>query len=256
MDENFEKGKQILKSIKMLEGVLKTSPNSAQRARVKKDIEKLKKQLEKLYPAGNIKELENSINEDAVIPPDEEDNLDEFETLKKIEIEKISPFKDDKEINLAIGILKYLEERIWGIISDQHTKLDFSSAGERDALFRKLDQCNRSYKIFHQTIDDIEKTKSSEYMSQLHYMRVKQGRLFLYDLNEFIKSAKNFVATLISDAEFGGTMIKNPDEVIIYADYESYSTFANMQIIEALKFMKNFLNEASQVIKVPDVKKY
>jgi Holliday junction resolvase RusA-like endonuclease len=42
--------KQIVRSIKMLEGVYKSSPDARQRARVKKDLDNLRKRLQELYP--------------------------------------------------------------------------------------------------------------------------------------------------------------------------------------------------------------
>ena len=257
MDDKLEKGRQIVKSIRMLEGVLRTTPNTDQRIRVKKEIDKQRNTLNEMFPGEDISELEKALSSEAPNSTADANSMDlsNLETLKDISIETISTYKDDQEINEAASIMKYFEDRICGVISDQHTKLDFSNSGERDTLYRKLDQCNRSFKIFCQTIEDIDKTKSSEYTNQLQMMRVKQGRVFLYDLSEFLKGAKNFVSTLISDAEFGGTMIINRDEIVEYADYETYKTFANNTVFEALKYMKKFLNEALQVIKVPDIKK-
>ncbi len=178
-----------------------------------------------------------------------------FETLNDVEIQQFSSYRDDVEINEAASIMEYFEERIWGVISDQHTKLDFSNSGERDTLNRKLDQCNRSFKIFRQTIDDITKTKSNEHLTQLNFMRVKQGRLFLYDIHDFFKGVSKFLTGLISESDFGGSMILNPDEPVVYADYEKYSTFQGATVINSLKYAKKFVSEALDVIKVPEIKK-
>ncbi len=250
--------KQIVRSIKMLEGVYKSSPDPRQRARVKKDLDNLRKRLQELYPDDDVKEVEKAVSADfieAAEPGNAARDFSRYETLREIVIEKISPYKDDQEVNEAASIMRYFEERIWGVISDQHTKLDFSNSAERDSLYRKLDQCGRSFKIFCQTIEDIDKTKSSEYISQLNMMRIKQGRVFLYDISEFFKNAKNFVTGLISESDFGGVMITNPDEKIVYADYENYKTYEGWTVIDALKHMKKFMNEALEVIRVPDIKK-
>lgn len=251
--------KGIVKSIRMLEGVLKSSPDPKQRGRVKKEIDTLRDRLAAMYPDDDPAAVEEAIVRDFIEPLNGEVHVRDFsnlEFLKDVVIEKISSYRDDQEVNEAGSIMKYFEERIWGVISDQHTKLDFSNAGERDTLYRKLDQCSRSFKIFCQTIEDIEKTKSSEYISQLNMMRVKQARVFLYDISEFFKNARDFITAIVSESEFGGSIITNPDELVEYADYEKYKTFDGWKVVDALKYMKNFLNDALRVIKVPDIKKY
>ncbi len=251
-----EKSRQMVKSIKMLESVYKTTTSAAQRSRVKKDVETLRARLKELYPEANIKELEEAIYSDMLTLKSNGTGIDEdLEFLRGIEVVEYSPYKDDAEINTAASILKHFEERIWGVITDQHTKLDFSNSGERDTLYRKLDQCDRALKMFLQTVEDIDKAKSNDYASQLQMMRVKQGRVFQMELNEFLKKARDFVVNLVSDAEFGGTMILNPDDPIAYAEYETYRMFENVKVIDALRFMKNFLEETQKVIRMPDLGK-
>ncbi len=248
--------KSIVKTIRMLEGVLKTTPNAVQRGRVKREIDQLRKKLAELYPGEDIQAIEESVERDFLARPIEEPkDFSEFETLKNIEIQQFSPYKDDREINEAASILMYFEEKLWGGISDQHTKLDFSNASERDTLYRKLDQCDRSFKIFRQTLEDIEKTKSGEYVSQLNLMRAKQARVLLFDIHDFFKSVNKFLTHLISETEYGGSMILNPNEMMVYADYEKYSTFQGKTVLASLKYLKQFAAEALQVIKVPEIKK-
>lgn len=250
--------KKIVKSIRMLEGVLKSTPDPQQRGRVKRDIDSLRKKLAEMYPDDDVRQVEQAIADDLLADngaaPDAA-GFSRLEALKGIAVEKISPYKDDQELNEAASILRFFQERIWGVISDQHTKLDFSNSTERDALYRKLDQCNRSYKIFIQTIEDINKTKSSEYGNQLNMMRIKQARVFMYDVNDFFKSTRDFVTALISESDFGGVMITNPGDKIAYADYEEFKTFEGWVVLDALKHMKKFLNEALTIIKLPDIKK-
>jgi hypothetical protein len=84
---------------------------------------------------------------------------------------------------------------------------------------------------------------------------VKQGRVFMLELFEFLKKAKEFSVNLVSDAEFGGTMILNPNDLIEYADYETNKMFDGAKVIDAHRYMKNFLEETLKVIKIPDIKK-
>jgi hypothetical protein len=92
-------------------------------------------------------------------------------------------------------------------------------------------------------------------VSQLNLMRVKQARLFLYDIHDFFKGVQKFLTNLISESDIGGSMILNPGDPIEYADYEKYATFQGTTVIDALKFMKKFVGEALEVIKVPEIKK-
>ncbi len=257
MGEREEKARQIVRSIRALEGVLKTSPDSKQRDRVKKDLKSLRDKLAELYPDVDQDELiEAILTDDLVVAPGSKSELEATEYLKNIEIEKISNFKDDNEINIAASILKHFSEKIWGVIADQYTKLDYSNSLERDSLYRKLDECQRALKIFQQTVDDIERANSSAHISQLNLMRMRQGRLFLMDLFSFFKDVNEFVTKILADTEFGGTMVLNADDKITYAKYDIYRTFEGLTVKEALRYLKGFVQEVLQIIKVPDKTKF
>jgi len=257
MDEKKEKAVKIVKSIKLLEGVHRSTSDPKQRARVKKDLENLRKSLQEMYPSAVIKELEDAIHSETMVarhaPADQARAVSG--ALADVQYERISPYPSDEEINRAASIMKHFSERIWGVVSDQHTRLDFSNSATRDALYRKLEQCGRSLDLFGQTIADIARSRSPEYISQLQMMRVKQGRVFLFDLHDFFKDARTFVTGLLSDAEFGGTMVLNYDELISYAEYETHHTFAGYTVLEALKRLKQFIDEAMEVINLPEIRK-
>ena len=257
MEEREEKARQIVRSIRALEGVFKTSPDPKQRERVKNDLKALKGKLSELYPNVDLNELiEAIVTDDLVAPVADKSLLEAYEYLKDIEIEKISNFKDDSEINIAASILKHFSEKIWGVIADQYTKLDYSNSLERDTLYRKLDECQRALKIFQQTVDDIEKANSSAHISQLNLMRTRQGRLFLIDLFAFFKDVNDFITKILADLEFNGTMVLNADDIVTYAKYDVYKTFEGLAVKEALRHLKAFVKEVLIIIKVPDKTKF
>ncbi len=61
MQDKSNKSEEIVRSIKLLESVLKTSPDGNQKARVKRDLNTLRAKLKELYPDSDLKEIENSI---------------------------------------------------------------------------------------------------------------------------------------------------------------------------------------------------
>lgn len=255
MDESREKAKKAIKSLRMLEGVQKASRDAAQRARVKSEIEALKKMLREMYPGTDIETLKESLGaEDRENAPSGGRRQDDFNTLRGVVLEPISSHKSDTDINIAAGIMKHLEEKLWGVIADQHTKLDFSNAGIRDVLYRKLDQCGRALKMFMQTLDDIERTKSSDYGVQLQAMRTKQGRVFLVDFGDFLGSAKEFLSDIVADAESGGNMITNKDGTVSYASYETYRFFEGWNVLDAVRYLNTFIAEAIDYLNIPDLR--
>lgn len=259
MEEKKDKSEEeeIVRSIKLLESVLKTTPDINQKMRVKSDINSLRKKLKEMYPDANLKELEDAIFSSAMtIPEAAEKTIKTYDLLKNINTEIISSFKEDYEINEAASILQYFEEYIWIIISDQHTKLDFSNSSDRDVLYRKLDECNRSLKTFSQTIEDLERARASENISQLHLMRARHGRLFLFEAYYFFKSTKDFLSNLITNYELGGNMVLNPTIPIRYEDYEQNRLFENWTVIDSLIYMNNFIDEVLDLINIPDIKKF
>jgi hypothetical protein len=255
MEDKTKKSEEIVKSIKLLESVLKTSIDGIQKARVKKDLKDLREKLKELYPGSDLKEIENAIYANVMAMPQmDSKSFKQYKHLKNINIEIYSNYKEDIETNEAASVMKFFEERIWVVISDQHTKLDFSNSGERDTLYRKLDECNRAFKTFCQTIDDIDRIRSSEYINQLNMMRIRHGRLFLFEIHQFFKSVRQFIVNLIANQEAGGNLITNPDELIKYADYEEYTTYENWTVINALKNMLEFVEEALDLINIPNIK--
>jgi hypothetical protein len=255
MEDKTKKSEEIVKSIKLLESVLKTSIDGNQKTRVKIDLKELREKLKELYPGSDLKEIENAVYANLMaMPQSDSKSFKEYKHLKNIDIEIYSNYKEDIETNEAASVMKFFQERIWVVISDQHTKLDFSNSGERDTLYRKLDECNRAFKTFCQTIDDIDKIRSSEYINQLHMMRIRHGRLFLFEIHQFFKSVRQFVFNLIANHEAGGNMILNPDDIIKYADYEEYATYENWTVINALKNMMEFAEEAIDLINIPNIK--
>ncbi|MBN2039576.1 MAG: hypothetical protein JW864_06020 [Spirochaetes bacterium] len=257
MPERNKKAEDIVKTIKLLESIFKTNRNELKKAQIRRDINKLRSQLKEIYPDSDLKDIENTIYANLMASPaPEEHAITKFKNLSSITIELFSSHKEDAEINEAASIMKYFQERIWVVISDQHVKLDYTNSSERDTLYRKLDECNRAFKTFCQTIDDIEKTRSTEYLNQLHLMRVRHGRLFLFEIHQFFKSVRQFISNLIANYESGGNMILNPDDMIQYAEYEEYSTYENWSVINALINMLEFINEALELINIPNLKQY
>jgi hypothetical protein len=249
------KSHEIVKSIKLLESVLKTSIDSHQKTRVKRDINKLRSMLQELYPDSDLRDIESAVYADIMaMPPKETISVKNFKHLQNIAVEIFSNYKEDIEANEAASVMKFFQEKIWVMISDQHTKLDFSNSSERDTLYRNLDECNRAFKTFCQTIEDIDKVRSAEYLNQLHLMRVRHGRLFLFEIHQFFSTVKKFISELIANHESGGNMILNPDELITYADYEEYATYENWTVINALKNMLEFIDEALDLINIPNIK--
>ncbi|HXK66163.1 MAG TPA: hypothetical protein PK348_07840, partial [Spirochaetota bacterium] len=80
--------------------------------------------------------------------------------------------------------------------------------------------------------------------------------LFLMDLFSFFKDVNDFVTKILADTEFGGTMVLNADDKITYARYDMYKTFEGLTVKEALRYLKGFVQEVLQIIKVPDKTKF
>jgi hypothetical protein len=149
MDENKEKALKIVRSIKALEGVIKTSRSVEQKTRVKKDIEALREKLGEIYPNTDLQDLEQILGAEVMAPPPETKiDFSQFPCLLPVELKQFSPYKNDGDLNIAASIKTHFEQSIWGIITEQHTKLDYSNSGIRDGLYRKLDQCGRGLTQF------------------------------------------------------------------------------------------------------------
>jgi len=249
--ENLEQLKSILRQ---LEGVYKSSVDPKQKERVKADIERLKSKIKDLEEFGeeSILDTDQKEEEEVVETVEKSEEEKEYKILSRFPVEKVHPESNEFEVNAAITYINVFENEFWGALSDFHLKLDYFHSRERDKFYNKLETVKRYIREYMNILGEFKETLNPTYREKLQLMKNKHARALLIDSVKFIRGIEEFLTRLIADAEEGGNIIMNPDDVIRFSKIEGNKVLNNWKILDALKFIRDFCNEFLDVIHLPD----
>lgn len=173
--------------------------------------------------------------------------------LSKITIERASPHCEYHDINLISSIIREFEEKYWPVLSDRHTKFDFSHAAERDTFFSKIEELKRNLKLILEYIEEMHQTSSQDYLSRLRTMRAKQERIVLLSYRDFFHEANTFLLKIVSNMDEGGGIVLNSDDIVQHEQLESGNLFHEKNVKDAVKMVLEFTREAEDAVNVPEI---
>ncbi len=240
---------KLIKFIKSMQTIIRTSPNQQQVERIKKDLYKYIKKLQSLVTdfdpsKESISDLErrilNTYEKQEETTKTYYDSLDkEFSWEDLIPIKKASPHCNDLDINFIFSTLDFILKEFWPVLSEQHIQLDFTHSQERQSIRLRLDDIQRELKTLLETIEDYALTESADFRDQLYKMKNKQIRLFLININEFYKLLRDFLKKLLSELDKRSGVIKNSDAIIKFnKDMDESTLLDGSSIRDALtKFL-------------------
>ncbi|MDD5067566.1 MAG: hypothetical protein PHF84_11030 [bacterium] len=244
-----------------LEGVYKVTLDSKQKERVRKDIDKVKKQIEHEMKYGEKNVLKENEPEAGVEvktegspPANETDRLiQQSAVLSKFPITNIHPLLINEEINAAIFYLQIFENELWGPLSDFHLKLDYFYSHEREKFYNKSEVVKRLIKQYFDVLDELSNLEiNNVYSEKLKIMKNKQERVILIEGVKFISEIDIFIEQLINDYEGSQNTILNPNDAINFSDIEGKRFLDGWVVIEALRFISKFCKEFMEIIKIPE----
>lgn len=241
-----------------LEGVYKVTLDPKQKERVKKDMDRVKKQIEQEMKYGEktvLKENEPEARVEVVSPArsnDTEKMIQQSEVLSKFPVAKVHTLMND-EINATVFYLQVFENELWGPLSDFHLKLDYYYSHEREKFFSKSEILKR---LIKQYIDILEELSSVEipnnYTDKLKIMKNKHERVVLIEGVKFINEVDKFIDLLVGDFENQQNSILNPNDKIHFSDIEGKRFLEGWIVIDALKFIGKFCKEFMEIIRIPE----
>lgn len=256
---------KLIKFIKSMQTIIKTSPNQQQVERVKKDLYKYVKKLQSLVPdfdptKESINDLERRILYTYVkqeeVPKNVSTNMDqELSWEQIISIKKASPHCNDIDINFISSTLDFILKEFWPILSEQHIQLDFTHSQERQSIRLRLDEIQRELKTLLETIEDYSLTESADFRDQLYKMKSKQTRIFLINVNEFYKILRDFLKKLLSELDKRSGVIKNSDDIIRFnKDIDEATMLEGYSIRDGLTKFLDLVQYILKKINLPDLK--
>ncbi|GIX42718.1 MAG: hypothetical protein KatS3mg129_2451 [Leptospiraceae bacterium] len=271
MSTQKEELEKLIKFIKSMQIIIRTSPNKQQVERVKKDLYKYIKKLQTIVPdfdpaKETIEELERRIFQYTNInkPPQHEQQKLSITTEEekrdvswdiKLPLKKASPHCNDPEINFIYSAIEFLQKEYWPILAEQHIHLDFTHSQERQSLRLEFDEVIRELKSLIETIEDYALAENPDFRDQLYKMKNKQIRVFLINVNDFFKKVKDFLSRLLEELDKRSSVIKNPDDKIVFdPQFEDASLLNGYTIRAALVEFISLMQFIIKKINLPDFK--
>ncbi|MCE9597333.1 MAG: hypothetical protein K8S54_05130 [Spirochaetia bacterium] len=267
-DEQLKEIDKVLKYIKQMEGIIRTSPSREQVERVRKELKKFRDRLKELMPhidpvKANPDEIREQLGLGKVAEliatgpatstnrgdPDSGDILDRFP------LQKASAHCTDPDVNLMATMLLVMQKDYWPAVSEQHCKLDFSSGNERDAIRVLLENAVRSLKVLAETIEEYATADKQDFREQLLKMKNKQTRIFLFETNEVMKKVREFLKKLVDDLDRGGGAVMNKEEIIkTNARFEESNYLEGRVIRDAIREVEYFAGKVIERLNLPQFK--
>lgn len=272
MYANNEEILKLIKYIKSMQLIIRTSPNKDQVERIKKDLYKYIKKLQTLVPdfdpsKETMEELERRLFQTNIFPSQKkEDSMfqnyynesvekDQISWDYKIPMKKASHHCNDQEINFLFSSIDFIQKEFWPILSEQHIRLDFTYSQERQSLRFQFDELIRELNSLIETVEDYALAENPDFRDQLYKMKNKQIRLFLINANEFFKKLKDFLNRLLSELDKRTSVIKNLDDRIEFnPQFEEASLLNGYTIREALVEFIDLIQFILKKINLPDFK--
>ncbi len=256
---------KILKYVKQMEGIIRTSPSREQVERVRKELKKYRDKLQEMLPGIDAIKLspddirgqlglasapaQEAPTRPAVPGDDQGDILDRFP------LQKASVHCTDPDVNLMSTVLLVLQKDYWPAVSEQHCKLDFSHGNERDAIRHLLENAVRSLKVLAETIEEYATADKQDFREQLLKMKNKQTRIFLFETNEVMKHIREFLRKLVDDLDRGGGAVMNKDELIkTNVRFEESTYLDGRQIKDAIHEMEYYVDKVIERLNLPQLK--
>lgn len=267
MQANKEEILKMIKYIKSMQMILRTSTSQEQIERVKKDLSKYLQKLQSLVPDFDpknetIQELERRIetiidgkNTDAGRSLHSEYPQTESSWDNRIRIMKPSPHSNDPEINFLYSVMTFLQKEYWPAVSEQQIQLDYTYSQERHGLRFQFDELMRELRSIIETIEDQARTANPDLKEQLQKMKTKQIRTFIINANEYFKKLRDFLEKLIDEHNKKSFVIKNPDSRIqFHPRFDEASLLNGYTIPEALVEFLDLVQYIIRKINLPDLK--
>lgn len=260
---------KLIKFLKQMEIIVRTSSNATQVERVKKDIGRYRARLKELIPdyrpeKETVDQLARRMSgtlaaerptATTVSSPSAPEAGAPTSIAERIPEERASPHSTDPDVNFVASVIKILLREYWPALTEQHMRMDFTSTQERQALRFKLDNLVRSLKTLTETIEEYATAEKPDFREQLFKMKNKQSRLFLFEANDVFRDFKAFLGKHIEEMQRGGSAIKNPDDRIRFdRNYEDASWLENHTVRESVYEFFNLVDFAIKKVNLPTLK--
>jgi hypothetical protein len=251
-----EELKTLNKTIRQFESVFKSTKDPNQRARVNKELNKLKTYRDKLqsFHEFDSKEFE----EPAAV--DEWAGLSYLKTILEKEGKKSRDRKvsyegslEDRELYYLFLYLNFFEEDFLTILSETKLKLDFKHSLERDSFYHRFENLRRLFDNLHEDSSTVDLYSGQQHEEDMRKRSFKKKRNVIVEADKFMRSVSRFSGVLVTDIEAGGLICLNAEDKLHFDRLEGKRFFEGKEVREALKELKRFAREVIEFLNVPQI---
>ena len=270
-EQHREEVQKILKYLKNMEGIIRTSPNPDQKARVQKELAKQRARLAQIVPGLDatrmnsdqiMAELQMSAapgGAEGASPAGRSGGGGRgagHRVLDKISIDRASANSTDPDVNFLASVFTAIQKEYWPAISEQHCELDFSHSAERDAVRSQLENVFRNMKVLLETIEEYAGAEHQDFREQLLKMKNRQTRAFIFDANDMLRKIREFMEPLMADIEANGGLITNKSAQLRFnSRFEEATMLEGRTVSDAIQEFNQLVREAIQHLNLPSLKK-
>ena len=249
---------------RQLEMVLKTSGNSEQKKRVSQQLANLKKDRIRLdegsFGEDDVRRYLGDVSLDKGEDDDEEEDdagVSRFSLLSAVEIQPASSECTEQEVNEIASFLRHFEREYLSVLGNYQLKLDFNHAQKRDTFFNLYGAIQHSLKSYLDIVHDIAggRVASGDHADSLRQMKRKLFMDLIMKTSDFVRGLHDFLSLLMSDYQNGGNLVLNPEQVLAFDALHGHRELDGMQIAEGIERIRLFLEEFSEYLNVPGLKK-
>lgn len=254
---------KLLKYVKQMESIIRTSPSADQVSRVKKQLSQYVDRLSQLVPGiDRMRVNVDQIREQVGLvdgPPSSGASsapaANGQDRLAKFPVRPASTHSTDPDVNLLATVLGAIQTEFWPVISDLHCKLDFSNSAERDAIRTLLESAGRNLKVLLETVEEYAGAEKQDFREQLLKMKNKQSRVFLFETNTTLKKLRDFLRKLGGGADGRSNIVMNPDDILKFnRKFEEAQMLEGLPVSEGIVEFTKFVEQAVGRLNLPEMK--
>tara|TARA_B100001939_G_scaffold348142_2_gene373155 strand:- start:3184 stop:4005 length:822 start_codon:yes stop_codon:yes gene_type:complete len=258
---------KLTRYIKQMEGIVRTSPNPDQVARVKRELQKYREKLQVLYPdfdpaQQQVDDVRSELGLDGSGKQQSSGGGSAsssggagHDILEKFPVAKASPNCTDHDVNFLATILHVIQKEYWPAISEQHTRMDFSLNQERDTIRHHLDTALRNLKILTETVEEYAQAEKQDFREQLLKMKNKQTRVFLFETNDMLRLMREFMRKVAGDIHQNGSGVQNKsDKIQFNSKFEDATLLEGYTIRDAVLEFLELLDQTIAQLRLPQMK--
>ena len=251
-----EELKALNRTIRQFESVYKSTGDPSQKARVNKELNKLRTYREKLK---SFHEFDPEVLSEPP-HPDEWEGLAYLKTILERTGKKSSANNhvyedgfDDRELHYLFLYLDFFEEEFLSILSETKLKLDFKHSLERDSFYHRFENLRRVMDNVHEDSSTVDLYSGQQHEEDMRKRSFKTKRNVIVEADKFLRSVVRFAGALVEDIEAGGLTCLNADDRLRFDKIEGKRFFEGRGVAEALVELKAFAREVIEFLNVPQI---